>query len=198
MTIKNEEKLYILKLILSFVSMGSDEDCEVLSHEIYLDKSNYEEYFESVMKKLKHNLTEVNNCKRIKDSASTYSLNNTNILYNRTHSSFINKLLDQSLYILDLLPRSAAPLLIILTDSNLSIAKLGNYNSILMQYNRVDISINIIDIYSTNSEINYFELGLINNKDLMRYICRFTCGSYFNENKLCQILNIKMEITRIF
>jgi hypothetical protein len=182
------EKLYSPKLILSFVTMGSEEDCGILSHEIYLDNSNFEEYFEIVMKKLKHAIVHFPNLKKTKESTPYLHFYN-----NRIYTSYLNKMLDQSLYILDLLPRSATPLLIMFTDSNLCLAQMGNYNDILMQYNRIDINVHIIDLYSSNSELNQFYFGYINNETIMEHICKFTGGSYLNEQKLSQILKIKIN-----
>lgn len=217
-TVKNEDVLYTPKLVLSFVATGTDEDCDILSHEIYLDKSNFDEHFDNVIKKLKKAIMDFHNCKRKDNSQiftgmnninnnnnnigiqtnSNINSNNTNIIsnynyayvQNKYHTSYLNKMLDQSLYILDLLPRSGAPILIIFTDSNLCIAKIGKYNNILMQYNRVDINIHIVDLYSSNNDLNLFSLGFIKNETIMKHICKFTGGCYFNEQKLNQILKL--------
>ncbi len=85
--------------------------------------------------------------------------NEKNSDYFKIHTTYLNKMLDQSLYILDLLPKKAVPILIIFTDTNLYINKIGNYNNILMQLNRIDININVINIYSANSELNLSSLG---------------------------------------
>jgi hypothetical protein len=125
--------------------------------------------------------------KKLQEKPSSASVNNAQ---NKPQISHMNKMLDQSLYILDLLPKHAIPLLIVFTDSNLCVSKLGKYNNILMQLNRVDINISIIDIYSSSSEVNLFSLGFVNNDSIMRHICGFTSGSYFTEKDLCEILKL--------
>ena len=110
-----------------------------------MDKNNFNEYFDAVIRKLKRIIMDYN------QSAKK----------NRHQTSYLNKMLDQSLYILDLLPRSATPILIIFSDSNLYISRLGRYNNILMQLNRVDINIHFIDIFNSSGNINLFALGLI-------------------------------------
>ncbi len=124
---------------------------------------------------------------------------NQNARKTRPQTSYLNKLLDQSLYILDLLPRSAAPILIIFSDSNLYISRLGRYNNILMQFNRVDININFIDIFNSSGNINLYALGLISNKSIMNHISRFTRGSFFTEEKISKITKTKIneKITKL-
>jgi len=112
---------------------------------------------------------------------------NQNAKRTRPQTSYLNKMLDQSLYILDLLPRSAAPILIIFSDSNLYISRLGRYNNILMQFNRVDININFIDLFNYSGNMNLYALGLISNKSIMSYISRFTGGCFFTEEKISKI-----------
>jgi hypothetical protein len=123
-------------------------------------------------------------------SGSNLGSNNNNTGSSKSQISHMNKMLDQCLYILDLLPKHAIPLLIIFTDSNLCVSKLGRYNNILMQLNRVDINISIVDIYSSVNETNLFSLGFVNNLNVMRHVCSFTGGSYFTEKDLCEILKI--------
>lgn len=113
------------------------------------------------------------------------------------HTSYLNKMLDQSLFILDLLPRSAAPILIILSDSNLFISRLGKYNNILMQLNRVDININFIDIFNSSGNENLYTLGLVSNKSIMSHICKFTGGMFLTEEKISEILNTKIFDNKI-
>ena len=109
--------------------------------------------FEVIIKKLKRVI--IDSQQNIKKLQEKYEKHSDNKIY----TTYLNKMLDQSLYILDLLPKKAVPVLIIFTDSNLYLEKLGNYNNILMQLNRIDVNINIINIYSTNNEVNLFALG---------------------------------------
>lgn len=118
---------------------------------------------------------------------------NQNAKKTRPQTSYLNKMLDQSLYILDLLPRSAAPILIILSDSNLYMSRLGRYNNILMQFNRVDININYIDIFNSTGNMNLFALGLISNKSIMSHISKFTGGCFFSEEKIAKIAKAKIN-----
>jgi hypothetical protein len=149
-----------------------------------LDKANFEEYFEIVIQKVKKAITEYHlYFKKLQEKPGTSQ--------QKPQISHMNKMLDQSLYILDLLPKHAIPLLIMFTDSNLCVSKLGKYNNILMQLNRVDINISIVDIYSTSNDVNLFSLGFVNNDSIMRHICNFTGGSYFTEKDLCEILKIE-------
>lgn len=107
-----------------------------------------------IMRKLKRIIIDSqHNLKKLQEK------NEKNNDYFKIHTTYLNKMLDQSLYILDLLPKKAAPVLIIFTDSNLYIDKLGNYNNILMQLNRIDININIVNIHSALNELNLFSLG---------------------------------------
>jgi hypothetical protein len=126
--------------------------------------------------------------KKLQEKPSSSTINNST---QKPQTSHMNKMLDQCLYILDLLPKHAIPLLIIFTDSNLCVSKLGKYNNILMQLNRVDINISIIDLYSSNNDVNLFSLGFVNNETVMRYICNFTSGNYFSEKDLCNTLKLE-------
>jgi hypothetical protein len=157
---------------------------KILCHEIYLDKTSSEEILETVIQKIKKSLIEYHSFyKKIQEkSSNTYSY--------KSQIANLNKILDQSLYVSDLLPRTATPILIILTDSNLCFSKLGKYNNILMQLNRVDINISIIDLYSTDGNLNPFSIGFINNDSIMKHVSYFTGGCYFKENDLSNILKI--------
>jgi len=59
-----------------------------------------------------------------------------------------------------------------------------------MQYNRVNISVHIIDLYNYNQEINLNTFGFIHNKNSMRYLSQFTYGEYYSESHLSYILDL--------
>ena len=165
---KQEEYVDFFPVIYLSISYSINEnDFPVIFHEIFFEKETYEYYLKKIMKKIKNYISN--------------SLNNEiskikNINYQ--NDNYLNKILQHSLFLLDLLPREATPILFILTDSNLNLNNLGKYNNILHQFNRKDIKINIINLYNMNS--NFLTPFNINNQQIMQYICEFTDGKYFN------------------
>jgi len=89
-----------------------------------------------------------------------------------------------------MMPKTASPILIFLSDSNLFISEKGNYNNVLMQYNRVNISLYVIDLYNYSETINLNTLGFVHSINTMKYICQFTNGEYISEKYLCNLLDI--------
>ena len=106
---------------------------------------------------------------------------------------YLNKILEQGLYILDLLSLNATPLFFLLTDSVLDLLFTGKYNNILMQLGRVDINLQIIDLSPNNMQLKLTSPVYLNNIELMKYIAKATGGNYFSEDYLNFILGGKMK-----
>jgi len=79
--------------------------------------------------------------------------------YKASKRSTLNPVLEKAYYVLDLLPKTATPLIFLLTDSNLNLSNLGDYNNILMRFNRIDVNIHIIDLHSNNLNYDLYSLG---------------------------------------
>ena len=73
-------------------------------------------------------------------------------------------------------------ILFLLTDGNFYLPKLGKYNNILMQLNRIDISIQIIDLFYRNNCYGLTSPTFVNDIETMKYLAQFTGGNYINEN----------------
>lgn len=120
------------------------------------------------------------------------NLNNNQINLNTNLPNFytndILKTLQKIIFIMDLLPRRASPIVIYFTDGNISCSNLGKYNNVLMKMNRVDISINIISLSSLKNN-NLLSFGNIKNVSICKYITDFTGGVYISETLFKKISN---------
>ena len=156
-------------IYLSIFYSINENDFPVINHEIYFEKETYEYYLKKIIKKIKFYISNLINFEVTKIKPN---------INNQNDNSYLNKILQHSLFLLDLLPREATPILFILTDSNLNLNNIGKYNNILHQFNRKDIKINIINLLNINS--NFLMPFNINNQQIMQHICEFTDGKYFN------------------
>ena len=59
-------------------------------------------------------------------------------------------------------------ILFLLTDGNFYLPKLGKYNNILMQLNRIDISIQIIDLFYRNNCYGLTSPTFVNDIETMK------------------------------
>lgn len=178
--------VYSPKLVCSFIVTHSDDECSVLLHEIYLDKNNYKEFLDIVIRKIKRSILDYhgvtinnNNSKRERERNGKDRVNTSDIL----------KILHQSLYILDLLPRRASPIILFFSDACLCCSQIGVYNNYLMQLNRVDVTVHNI-VLGSFCQRNMFSLANVPNYSIVRYISEFTGGVFLKENELCSILGI--------
>ena len=160
------------KIILGIACSSNEDELLILLHEIILDSKNLNDYyFNLIIRKLHNKILANNNNKKIHPIIPAISKLNAQIInpsFNnskaldisiKNQSNILNTILEYSLYCLDLLPRTATPILFFITDSNLNFSFQGKYNNILMQYGRIDISIQIFDLFSL-IKINHFHLHL--------------------------------------
>lgn len=132
------------------------------------------------------NLSNTNNI----NITSNNSYGNNSYLKNEFYYNNCNdltKLLEKCIYILDLLPRYASPILILFTDGSFYCSDIGNYNNVLMKFNRIDITIQVI-LLSKLSANNIYSFGNIPNYSIVKYLCDFTGGNCLFEEDLKYLL----------
>ena len=202
-SLKFEKIIFKPKLVFSFASTTNDDDFTILNHEMYLDLQHFEKYYSDCFQKKFRNIILNLNTRTIYPIPALTSLNghfvpgstNSNNLnqYIKNQTMYLNKILEQGLYILDLLSLNATPLFFLLTDSVLDLLFTGKYNNILMQLGRVDINLQIIDLSPNNMQLKLTSPVYLNNIELMKYIAKATGGNYFSEDYLNFILGGKMK-----
>ena len=101
---------------------------------------------------------------------------------NRDQILFLYKILENCLLTFNLMPSTGNRILFLLTDGNIFLPNLGKYNNILMQLNRADISIQIIDMFYRNNCYGLTSPKFVNDIEIMKYLAKFTGGNYINEN----------------
>ncbi len=191
------------KIILGIACSSSEDDLKMILHEIILDPTNLSDYYLNLLiQKLHNKIMSFNNNKDTHpilpstlNGKSVFSENNYRALdlYIRNQSRYLNNILEYTLYYLDLLPRTASPILFLITDSNLCFSYFGKYNNILMQYGRIDISIQIIDLFDTNKFNKFTPPSSINSINLFKDITKFTNGNYFPIDYLNDFFGIKKK-----
>ena len=202
--INNEIVIFKPKIILGIACSSNEDDLSILLHEIILDSKNLNDYYFNLIKrKLYYKIINVNNNKKIHQNLPTISklnahkinpsFNNSKALdiYIKNQSNILNTIFEYSLYCLDLLPRTATPILFFITDSNLNFSSQGKYNNILMQYGRIDISIQIFDLFNPEKNNIFSQPSFCNSIDLLKYIAKFTNGNYFPIDYLNDFFHIK-------
>ena len=192
------------KIILGIACSSNEDELLILLHEIILDSKNLNDYyFNLIIRKLHNKILANNNNKKIHPIIPAISKLNAQIInpsFNnskaldisiKNQSNILNTILEYSLYCLDLLPRTATPILFFITDSNLNFSFQGKYNNILMQYGRIDISIQIFDLFSPDKNKSFSPPSFCNSIDLLKYIAKFTNGNYLPVDYLNDFFKIE-------
>ena len=201
--INNEIVIFKPKIILGIACSSNEDDLSILLHEIILDSKNLNDYyFNLTIRKIRNKILNFNENKKIHRIPTISKLNGHIInpsynnskaldIYIKNQSNILNTIFEYSLYCLDLLPRTATPILFFITDSNLNFSSQGKYNNILMQYGRIDISIQIFDLFNPEKNNIFSQPSFCNSIDLLKYIAKFTNGNYFPIDYLNDFFHIK-------
>ena len=159
---------YKPKIICTIASSSNIEEIIFIKHAFILDKENYNIYQEKISKKINSILSKYE--KRNQDNEIEKQI------------IFLHKILENSLFTFNLMSSTGSRILFLLTDGNFYLPKLGKYNNILMQLNRIDISIQIIDLFYRNNCYGLTSPTFVNDIETMKYLAQFTGGNYINEN----------------
>jgi hypothetical protein len=101
----------------------------------------------------------------------------------------LNSMLKVCFYSLSLMPEYCVPVLILVTDGVSAGLDLGGYDDLLMQMHRADISLNVVDI-GTSQTSNLRRpptFGCTRNSSLLRFITETTHGVYTSPHQLSTI-----------
>ena len=162
---------YKPKVVCTITSSSIEEEIIFIQHAFILDENNFDKYHsEKISRTINSILSKHYEKKKIKENE------------NRKQILFLYKILENCLSIANLMSGLGCPILFLLTDGNACLPKLGKYNNILMQFNRVDISIQIIDLFYRNNFYGLTSPTYANDIESMKYIAQFTGGNYINEN----------------
>ena len=156
---------YKPKIICTIASSSNEEEIVFIKHGFILDKDNFNKYQEKISKKLNSIL-------------SKYSAKNQE----NENKDFLQKILENSLFTFNLMSSFGSRIIFLLTDGNFYLENLGKYNNILMQLNRIDISIQIIDLLYRNNCYGLTSPTFVNDIATMKYLAQYTGGNYINEN----------------
>ena len=156
---------YKPKIICTIASSSNEEEILFIKHGFILDKDNFNKYQEKISKKINSIL-------------SKYSVKNQE----NENKDFLQKILENSLFTFNLMSSYGTRILFLLTDGNFYLENLGKYNNILMQLNRIDISIQIIDLLYRNNCYGLTSPTFTNDIATMKYLAQYTGGNYINEN----------------
>lgn len=156
------------RIICTIASSSNIEEINFIKHAFILDKEHYNIYKEKISKKMNSILSQYE--KKSQD----------NEMEKQIH--FLQKILENSLFTFNLMPSTGSRILFLLTDGNFFLPDLGKYNNILMQLNRIDISIEIIDLLYRNNCYGLTSPTFVNDIETMKYLSQFTGGNYINEN----------------
>ena len=170
-----EEEIYIFeekknkkfkpKIICTIASSSTEQEIIFIKHAFILDKDSFNKYQEKISKKINSIL-------------SKYSVKNQD----NESKDFLQKILENSLFIFNLMSSFGSRILFLLTDGNFYLENLGKYNNILMQLNRIDISIQIIELLYRNNCYGLTSPTFANDIETMKYLAQYSGGNYINEN----------------
>ena len=161
---------YKPKVICSIASSSNEEEIIIIQHAFILDEKYYNYHLDRITRKINLILSKYYEKKKKKE------------FENKNQILFLYKILENCLSTFNLMSSLGCPLLFLLTDGNACLPKLGKYNNILMQLNRVEISIQIIDLFYRNNIYGLISPTYANDIQTMKYLAQFTGGNYINEN----------------
>jgi len=161
---------YKPKFICSIASSSNEEEIIIIQHAFILDEKYYNYHLDKITRKINLILSKYYEKKKKKE------------FENKNQILFLYKILENCLSTFNLMSSLGCPLLFLLTDGNACLPKLGKYNNILMQFNRVEISIQIIDLFYRNNIYGLISPTYANDIQTMKYLSQFTGGNYINEN----------------
>ena len=161
---------YKPKVICSIASSSNEEEIIIIQHTFILDEKYYNYHLDRITRKINLILSKYYEKKKKKE------------FENKNQILFLYKILENCLSTFNLMSSLGCPLLFLLTDGNACLPKLGKYNNILMQLNRVEISIQIIDLFYRNNIYGLISPTYANDIQTMKYLAQFTGGNYINEN----------------
>ena len=173
-----EKIIYKPKIICTIACASNEEKFIFLKHSFILEKNKLEKfYLNEISNKINLILMKYHDNKKKPQSNDE----------NTAQIEFLYKILENCLLTFNLMPSSGNRILFFLTDGNIYLHHLGKYNNILMQLNRADISIQIIDMFYRNNCYGLTSPKFINNIEIMKYLAKFTGGNYINENLFIEL-----------
>ena len=180
----NVEKInYKPKIICTIACASNEKEIIFIKHAFILEKEKVENlYSKEISNKISLILMKYHDKKKMQ-----------NLDENRDQILFLYKILENCLLTFNLMPSSGNRILFLLTDGNIYLPNLGKYNNILMQLNRADISIQIIDMFYRNNCYGLTSPKFINDIEIMKYLAKFTGGNYINENLFIELFFPKEE-----
>ena len=169
----NIEKInYKPKIICTIACATNVEEIIFIKHAFILEKEKFENFYSKEISN-KINLILM----KYHDKRKSQSVNE-----NLDEILFLYKIFENCLLTFNLMPSTGNRILFLLTDGNIFLPNLGKYNNILMQLNRADISIQIIDMFYRNNCYGLTSPKFVNDIEIMKYLAKFTGGNYINEN----------------
>ena len=169
----NIEKInYKPKIICTIACATNVEEIIFIKHAFILEKEKFENFYSKEISN-KINLVLM----KYHDKRKSQGINE-----NLDEILFLYKILENCLLTFNLMPSTGNRILFLLTDGNIFLPNLGKYNNILMQLNRADISIQIIDMFYRNNCYGLTSPKFVNDIEIMKYLAKFTGGNYINEN----------------
>ena len=153
------------KIICTIASSSTEQEIIFIKNAFILDKDSFNKYQEKISKKINSIL-------------SKYSVKNQD----NESKDFLQKILENSLFTFNLMSSCGSRILFLLTDGNFYLENLGKYNNILMQLNRIDISIQIIELLYRNNCYGLTSPTFANDIETMKYLAQYSGGNYINEN----------------
>ena len=174
----NIEKIkYKPKVICTVACASNEEEIIFIKHAFILEKETfYNFYSKEISKKMNLILMKFHDKKRTQNNNE-----------NKEPILFLYKILENCLLTFNLIPSSGNRILFLLTDGNIFLPNLGKYNNILMQFNRADISIQIIDLFYRNNFYGLTSPKFVNDIEINKYLAKFTGGNYINENLFIEL-----------
>ena len=151
------------KIICTIASSSTEQEIIFIKHAFILDKDSFNKYQEKISKKINSIL-------------SKYSVKNQD----NESKDFLQKILENSLFTFNLMSSCGSRILFLLTDGNFYLENLGKYNNILMQLNRIDISIQIIELLYRNNCYGLTSPTFANDIETMKYLAQYSGGNYIN------------------
>ena len=172
---KLEKIKYKPKIICTIACSLNEEEIIFIKHAFILNQENLEKHQEKITMKINSILSKY------------YSLKNQDNNEIEKQMHFLNKILENSLFTFNLMSSSGSRILFLLTDGNFYLPSLGKYNNILMKLNRLDISIQMIDLFYRTNIFGLTSPTFTNDIETMKYIAQFTEGNYINENDFIKL-----------
>ena len=171
-SLKIEKINYKPKIICTIACATNVEEIIFIKHAFILEKEKFENFYSKEISN-KINLILM----KYHDKRKSQGINE-----NLDEILFLYKILENCLLTFNLMPSTGNRILFLLTDGNIFLPNLGKYNNILMQLNRADISIQIIDMFYRNNCYGLTSPKFVNDIEIMKYLAKFTGGNYINEN----------------